>query len=647
MPENQKELSSIEIVNKVKDSLEKYRKNFEPNVRDEKKAYYGEIWNNSENRPYENNIFPIIETMVPILTDSIPGAAVSAKSEQFEAQAMIMNQSIEWVNEDQNFPMQLPQAIRESLITGNGYIHQYYDPNACNGDGKIIREVLSWEQVELGGSGEIEKTEKCRIKLKKSKSWLKQAYPAFSEEIDKEKCDHQDDSETYSEGMSRDLGRGKSKNKVPKMWSDEDTLTLIKTYLKDYSLTKIPQEETLQDLEKESQALMMGESPDLNKFEDHKFHIDFHYQNGLAPLYAQLGLPVEAGFEAAQEMANQIQAVNPGGDFSSILFQIKILENHIEAHKVLYEENPNGEKPKYKNSLRCIESVGKTILYDGESKHDHAEIPLVVYYAYPNGTPYAFSEVRNLMESQRMSSLMLFKEYKGLRKVSNPEKLVDKETGLTKDDITNEDGAVYFLPQGTSIRNLEPGSISPQVTNFQMMRNQAIKDISGVNEASQGKTPSPNAAAVTVERLQNQAIGRFRLKSRQIEYYSNRRLYLLTASDILQFWTDEKTLKQGNESFVFSPLSMQELEYDIKISPGSMAGVDKEAFNFQLTQALNGGHITFEEFLQVAEIPRKDKLLEFVKARNEKDAIIQQLSQQLQEYMDNPPATNGQGVPIG
>lgn len=627
--------SSLDKRNSVFTSLKKYRKQFEANWKEEEKAYYGDLWKNSnENRPYENHVFKTIEAQVPILTDSMPAPAVRVNDPAYLEQASNLGKAIEWVNKDQNFELNYSMLVRNQLVTGTSWLHTYYDANENGGDGCIKDEILHWSKVWLSGRGAfIEDCDKARIELDRTRDWLMLNYPRHKDKLKSAKAEKVS-QDTENDGFENydNVNRGAKKG-VPKQYHDDDTLCLVKTYCKDYSLVKIPEEQTAEELTAESEALESGESPDVTKWQDHAAHIEAHNMV-LQELYSQLGVPMEAGLDEAMRAVDAMAEENPEADLGPILSQIAIMEAHNEEHKVLLEENPNGEKPKYSNYLRVIETVNEILLYDGEPRDEHGEVPLVPFYTVKDGNIYAIGGVRFILDPMRMHATMMFKEYKGLQRVANPEKHVDQETGLTAKDITNEDGAVYVIPQGTTIRNIDPGSVSPQVGAFQVDRVRTIQDISGVNEATEGKMPSPNASGVTVERTQQQAIGRIRLIDRQNQYYSIKRLAKLRASMILQYWTGEKILKLENEGgdysqLIFNPLEFKDISYEIEISSGSMAGVDKDSFNALMASFLNAGHITFDEFLQVAEIPRREKVRELVSSRADQSAQIEELQTQL------------------
>lgn len=634
--------SSLDLVNKTKKNLKRYRSQFEKNWKEEEDAYHGKIWKNQDGyRPYENHMFQVVEGEVPILTDSYPSTSIKVDDDAYLEQAQSLDKAVQWVFENQDFQLKLPMVIRDSLISAPGFIHIYYDANEDDGNGEIQFEIVPWKKVFLhGGSLFLEKCEAARIELTRSRTWLKLNYPNYAEKVERAKAEGVDKDGDDEGRETQDTGTNYAKRQPPKEYKDDDTLVLVKTFIKDYSIEPIPEEETLKQIEDERKSLSEGEGMDVAKWQDHSAHIESHLQD-LTELYGQLGLSPEVGFDAAAEAAEAI-AQESGGEadagLDEALLQIRILENHIEEHKVLSKENKKGGRLKYKNGLRCIETLNDIVLYDGPSRDDHAEIPLIPFYCYRDGTIYGHGEIRHILDSQRMQAVLLYKEYKGAQRVLNPSIIIDKESGLTENDVSNEDGAIYVVEQGTQgPRHMDPGQISPQISPFNEARKRAISDISGINEVTQGKVPNPQASGVTVTKTQQQAIGRIRLKERQNERYSIKRLGRLAAALVIQHWTEERTLKLedkgGNyEQVVFNPLDMVDLKYEVTIAEGSMAGIDKDSYNALLLNFLNGGQITFNEFLEVAEIPRAEKLLSFVKERMNIQGQLEQTQKQLIEF---------------
>lgn len=618
----------------VKSTLVNYRQPFEPGWDRFDRAYYGDIWDIGQGyRPYENTIFEIVETAVSIMTDSQSHALVAAMDPQFEKQAKNLTKAIEWVYEDQKFQLLQPELIRQSLVSAPGFLHVYYDPNANGGDGKDILEVLEWKQVWLAGDGNfIEDTSKSVFELRRTKGWLQRAYPLAADEIEKLKADTMPKDQDFRQTpQTRDPG-AKFRRQKPHEYIDEDILILQVTYVKDYSLKPIPEEVTAEELEEEKNGEL-----NVKKFQDHPVHMESHAQDR-AELLAQLQLSPETSFQEAEVLIAELIEANPEAEkqLSAILFEVKLLENHIEEHSLLARENPKGQMPKYPNDWRVIEKVQKINLYDGPSKYEHNDIPLVPWYCTKDHTIYGMPDVAQIYSSQQMQATLLYNSYKGVILTCQPQVIIDAESGITPEDIHNEPGGAYMVAAGTGMRYLQNDNMSSDQYVFSKDRVQSMKDISGIDKPTQGKMPSPNASGVTVKRLQTQAVGRVRLKERTNDHYSLDRTTNLLSSNIMQFWDDEKVLYletkgQEPEQIIYNPLEMIDMKYKTKTIPGSAAGIDSDAFNAMLLNFVQGQNISFDQFLQVANFPKADKLRELVNEQAQIAEQMQQLQAELEE----------------
>lgn len=614
--------------------LKEYRKQFEQLWKDERAAYYGDIWKSSgENRPYENFLFQVVESEVPILTDGFPSATAKVLDPERIEQGKMLDNAIEWVLKQQSFNMKLPMLVKESLIDAPSYLHSYYDANANNGEGEIKLEIIPWQNVWLhGGAQFIEECESAVIKLSRSKNWLKLNYKNYADEIESLKPEEYIESEDGRRGReSFDVGSLNSKRSVPKPYKDKNQLCLTKTFFKDYTIVPIPEEETLQQLQDKDAKLANGMIGDIEKYQDHKAHIEWDI-NKISEIKSSIGVPPDTSTEEIEEYLERLGDEDQTAQYGELIYQIKLLEQDIEAREYCLKDNPKSGKLKYKNGLRVIEQIDKLVVYDGESRDHHAQIPIVPFYCYRDSTIYGFGELRNILDSQKMYAVMQYKEYKGSQRVLNPRVIIDRESGLTAEDITNEDGEILVLPQGTNVRQDPAGQISPQLGQFMDRRKDSIFSISGINEATQGSMPNPQASGVTVQRLQQQAIGRIRLKDRQLQYYSIKRMGELLASLIIQYWDNDKILDLENDGdfrqVIFSPIELEDLEFNMEISQGSMSGIDKEMFEAKMLQFLQMQQITFKEYLEVSEMPRAEKLKALIEERENKDAQIEELAQE-------------------
>lgn len=607
---------ALELVREVKEETAKYRKQFEPAWKEYEDFYYGKHHKTGEDKKTtKNHLFKIIEGEVPILTDSIPGTTILADREDRQDDALILEKSIRYVYNDQNLQLLLPSLVRSSLISAPGILYTFYDPDADNGDGKIKYKKLLWENVYLDGNATtIEDCEKARIEIPMRRDAIARLFPEKKDQILKQEKD-QDYKQTdnFDNFEQRDVSDGKGQSGRPDKYSAKDIINYVETWVKSYDLEPIPVEETAEELEKENQQLASGEAPDITKWEDHAEHIKSHF-NTRAGLMAQIGLPPEASFDQASMQIDLLMQQNPEFEGTQILLGVKLCDNHIEEHIDLQKLNPTSERPKYKDGFRVIKTVQNVVLYDGPNPDQTGEIPLVLFYCYKDDTIHGFPEAKNIIDAQKTLNDMDYKEFKGLKRCANPGWIVDHESNVKASTLTNDDGIVVVKAKGTEVRRLEAGTISPQLERRMQNDVLAMEDISGVNEATQGRTPSPNASGAAISNLQNQAIGRIRLKDRHLQYYSMKRLGKLTAKLIIANWSTEKRLRLNNdtagvEELVFDPIKMNDLSYTVEITPGSMAGIDKEALNSFFVNLLSAGHIPFKEFLLVADFPKREILL--------------------------------------
>jgi hypothetical protein len=251
-------------------------------------------------------------------------------------------------------------------------------------------------------------------------------------------------------------------------------------------------------------------------------------------------------------------------------------------------------------------------------------------------TIYGFGEVKNIIDAQRTLNTVDWHEYENLKVNSNTGWIADHESEVDENKLTNAPGLVIKKKKGTEVRRQDPGTVSPQLERRQERDEMAMEEISGVNEATQGQLPSAGASGITVTKLQTQAIARIRLKDRYLQHYSIRRLGIITAQLILNHWSEEKRFRLRTddgqiEDIVFNPLTMEDLNYTIEISAGSMAGIDKDALNAFFMGLLDKQHITFEEFLLVADFPKKEMLLTKLRERMQKDQSVQEVQGQLEQ----------------
>jgi hypothetical protein len=643
MQEKQLESTGIEdalkLVREVKKETAEFRKQFEKDWKEQDNFYYGKHHKTGEqHKTVKNHIFKIIEGEVPILTDSMPGVTILSDDENRQDDALVLEKSIKYVYHDQNLQLLLPTLVRSSLTSAPGYLYAFYDPDADQGDGKIRLKQLPWDSIYLDGNAQtIEESSQARIEISMRNGEIARMFPHKKDEILQVKggnaAVHNDmDNENLE---TRDVSGSNAMMGTPKKHSSKDINVYVETWIKSFDLEDISPDETQAEIEKEQAQLQSGEAPDIKKWENHPAHFQAHKELENS-LLAQLGLPPETKFEQAMQAVEMMAQNNPEMDVNNLLLSLRVTMNHNEEHKALMELNPEGKKPKYKDGWRLIKTFKDIVLYDGPNPEQSGEIPLVPFYCYKDMTIYGFSEVKNIIGPQKSLNEMDYKEFKGLKRVANPGWIADHESGVTADKLTNDDGIVVIKAKGTEVRRLEPGVVSNQLQNRREADRTAIEDISGVNEATQGRTPSPNASGAAISSLQNQAIGRIRLKDRFLQHYSMKRLSKIVASLIIGNWSTEKKLRlntenSDNREIIYEPLKMADLSYKVEIAPGSMAGIDKEALNGFILSLFDRKVIDGKSLLTTTDFPKREILLKQFNEANDIAAQQKEIEAQMQE----------------
>jgi hypothetical protein len=633
---------ALAVVKEVDKELSDYRKQFEKDWNDYDNAYYGKQHKTGEDKKtVKNHIFKIVEGEVPILTDSMPGTQVTASLQDKQVDADNLNKAIRYVYQDQNLPLIIPSLVRQSLVSAPGWLYAYWNPDAEGGQGKLEYLQLPWEAVKVDGNAQtIEQAKKANICIPKTRGQLARMWPEkYAEIMDlagsalKEAKGDSDNFERRDVSTD-DEGMGK-----PQKASSKDILNYKETWVEDLSLEPIPSEDLEEELVKERQELLSAQAPTIGKWENHDAHMQDH-ANSRAQVLAQIGLPGDAPIEQVTQTVDALLQQNPEAqNLAQIVLTVQIIDNHIEEHTELKKLNPKGERPKFKDGWRLIKSAGNTLFYDGpnpEERNGVGHIPLTPFYCYKDATIYGFGEVKNIIDAQRTLNTVDWHEYENLKVNSNTGWIADHESEVDENKLTNAPGLVIKKKKGTEVRRQDPGTVSPQLERRQERDEMAMEEISGVNEATQGQLPSAGASGITVTKLQTQAIARIRLKDRYLQHYSIRRLGIITAQLILNHWSEEKRFRLRTddgqiEDIVFNPLTMEDLNYTIEISAGSMAGIDKDALNAFFMGLLDKQHITFEEFLLVADFPKKEMLLTKLRERMQKDQSVQEVQGQLEQ----------------
>jgi len=634
----EKDTDIIKKLEELSKEAKDYRKQFEKSWNECERFYDGKHWKRAKERNPKNFIFSIVEAEIPILTDTRPSSAIIPLEEQHEDVAKVLESAVVAVYDNQDLMIKLTQAVRSAMKTGTGWLYVDWDPDLHRGQGEVTLENMGWRRVWIeAGCSDISKACYARIETPMKVDDIKRRYPKAKDikDIKAEKVTTQMGGDSPIDGL--DATRDHHYDDGESTGVDlQNTAIVVEEWVKDYSMVKITEEETLKEIAFEAEEFMKGENPDIGKYEDHASHIEAH--NEFKVIYIATALGIQPEHLTEQDIENAKQDPELG-------MVMKIIDDHISTHEVMHEQNPNGEKPKYKNSLRLVirTNVDK-ILFDGEAQVDDGMIPLVPIYCYKSEeSVYGIGEIKNIIGPQKSFNEIDQAEYEGLRLTTNGLWIVGEGAGVVT-SLTNAPGGIIKVKDISKIRRESPGQISPQLGIRKDGDRQAIDGISGMNEASQGRRPTGITAANAIEFLQQQSNGRVRLKTRLLEEFSVPRLSKLVAARVVKYYPVARKLRiydaNGRLKFIeYDPEKFQDLDYDVKHVPGSTAGLSKESIFTVMKELLMGGMIDQKTFFKLTDIPYKATIMEELEKNDQNKAMLEQLAmenEQLKAALGQP-----------
>lgn len=625
-------------VEKLLKEFREYRELGDAKREENERFYDGKQWPSGQNdrRPVKNWCFTTVEGEVPILTDTRPSTDIIPTNEdpELKEKAKMLEMAVKHVYAWNGLDLKLAEVVRTMLKVGNGYLHLEWDADANDGEGEILINVLPWPFVYLDpASSEIERSMGTIIERPAYMEDLKRKYPDKADEIVEikpgsntvaDKSSGLQSDTHWQKGFSQEF-----QDHLAARYKGAGITTVIEAYTKDYSLEDIPKEATKEDIAKEKELFLQLEHPEVSKWENHREHLRAHQRLAKEIVAESLGIEVGDVKEV------DLEAVLANGDETALM--LTIINDHNRTHEQWEEVNPTSQRPVYKNNLRYTVKSGPTVLYDGEPPTTDGLVPLVPFYCYKTeNSPYAGSELDNIVPIQKSYNQMDYKELQGLRLNANSGWIVDASAGVNPGSLTNEEGLVVVKDGPGDVQRIPPGQVSPQFQVRKQTDQQSIEAVSGVSEISQGRTPDGITAARAVKLVREQAVGRMRLKSRSIEEHSMLRLGKVTANMVAKHYTTRRKLQIYDANNMikhieFDPDQLNDFFYSVRVAPGTSAGIDKESMTQLMLQLTQLGVIQPKDFVEGTDLPKKGFILEKMEESDQVQAALQQLQGENEE----------------
>lgn len=272
---------------------------------------------------------------------------------------------------------------------------------------------------------------------------------------------------------------------------------------------------------------------------------------------------------------------------------------------------------------------------------------------------YGDGEIGPVMDTQKMLNKTFKTIFDWANMMSNPCWIIDNNSGVDPDMITNAVGQIIVKNPQTVVARQDAPGIPPQMFELYHTLMQLADTQSGVHDVTQGRKPAGVTAAQAIETLQEAAQTRIRLKERNL-LVSLTRLGRLVVSRMMQYYTEPRIIEmtgrdesegvwpsyvkffvdQGGEEgdIRYSPVT-QKIEYDegqekyvegdakaglpslgefeLEVTTGSSMPYLKEQRSSQAMQLFGMQAIDQKALLDVLEFPEKDQVINRMKQEGE------------------------------
>jgi hypothetical protein len=309
-------------------------------------------------------------------------------------------------------------------------------------------------------------------------------------------------------------------------------------------------------------------------------------------------------------------------------------------------------KKKYPNG-RKIEVCNGVLLEDKENEYGSFPYGRLVDHLMSREF-WGVGEVDQLRSPQTVVNKLVSYILDVLILMGNPIWVVDTESGIDTDRLTNQPGLVVEKIKGTEARRESGVQLQPYIMEtLSYFTERVLTKLGSSNDTSKGIDPGGNSSGYAIEQLQEAAQTKLRGKSRNIEVYLKEigdlmvdrilagytipRVVRLTnnqnAPTYFKFGITEKTDEAGEtqkvasvqryemdqESGQYMEQSPEEYQIksklDIRITTGTTLPFAKQA-KAQLAEKLyDKGIIDAEEYLNQIDYPNKEKIIERLNQR--------------------------------
>lgn len=272
-------------------------------------------------------------------------------------------------------------------------------------------------------------------------------------------------------------------------------------------------------------------------------------------------------------------------DYKNVeILEVWVTDDTVEEYQMTVKGKDGGEdqtvtetRRKYPNGrLITILPGCKVVLQDAESPYNDGRFPYVKYVANRKSRKfYGFGAVSPLIETQELlnKSAAVIVDY--LNTMANPCWVVDANSGVDPEMLTNQIGLCVVKNPGTDVRREAAAPLPKEVFSMYQMWQQLADQISGINDVTQGRRPQGITAAEAIQTMQEAAQTRIRLMERNLQVALSR-LGELVISRIMQFYSEPRVVRIAGDDTQWASF----FEFYIETSPDGLYQMHRNDYTY-------------------------------------------------------------------
>ncbi len=167
-----------------------HRQQFDRNWGPRRKAYKGKTWQDQKSSgtkqtPEMNLIRVVVQTIIPLLTDSSPGFNVLPRDPTDIKFTQMLSDTLEGIWERRGMPIRIVEVLMDQSILDNGVLKVYWNPDLEDSRGDVDVEVKDPENIWVN-KGAIDFDRECKYVIErviKTVGEWKRLFPDKAEKI--------------------------------------------------------------------------------------------------------------------------------------------------------------------------------------------------------------------------------------------------------------------------------------------------------------------------------------------------------------------------------------------------------------------------------------------------------------------------------